>query len=170
VIRPFKGVEDIVDALELLSPEEVGRFELTVVGETWENWTLPNERIAASPYRDRIHLVNRYVSDDEVGAFFAGADVVVLPYHRSSASGPLQMAMAHGLPVVITAVGGLVEATEGYEGAIRVPPRDPVALRHALDAAYAIRGRRFRDVASWEHTLRGYGELFEELGVAGSRS
>ena len=33
--------------------------------------------------------------------------------------------MAHGLPVVVTAVGGLVEATAGYEGAVLVQPRDP---------------------------------------------
>jgi hypothetical protein len=37
---------------------------------------------------------------------------VVLPYHRSSASGPLHIAMSAGLPVVATAVSGLVEAVE----------------------------------------------------------
>lgn len=165
VIRPFKGVEDIVSALELMTPEEVARFELTVVGETWENWTLPGERIAASPYRDRIRFINRYVHDEEVGELFAAADVVVLPYHRSSVSGPLQLTMAQGLPVVVTAVGGLVEATEGYEGAIRVPPQDPAALRQALNAAHELRGTRFPGVASWERTLEGYGTLFETLGV-----
>ncbi len=168
VIRPFKGVEDIVSALELMTPEEVARFELTVVGETWENWTLPAERIAASPYRDLIRFINRYVHDKEVGTLFAAADVVVLPYHRSSASGPLQLAMAQGLPVVVTAVGGLVEATEGYEGAIRVPPRDPAALHSALDAACELRGRRFADVASWDRTLEGYGTLFRRLGIEAS--
>jgi glycosyltransferase involved in cell wall biosynthesis len=165
VIRPFKGVEDIVSALELMTPEEVARFELTVVGETWENWTLPGERIAASRYRDRIRFINRYVHDEEVGKLFAAADVVVLPYHRSSVSGPLQLTMAQGLPVVVSAVGGLVEATEGYEGAIQVPPRDPAALRQALDAAYELRGRRFTPVTSWERTIEGYGRLFEALGA-----
>jgi hypothetical protein len=58
-----------------------------------------------------------------------------------------------------------VEATEGYEGAIQVPPRNPAALRQALDAAYELRGRRFTPVTSWERTLEGYGTLFETLGV-----
>jgi len=170
VIRPFKGVEDIVSALELMSEQEVAGFHLTVVGETWENWTLPNERIAASPLRDRINLVNRYVHDQEVAALFAEADAVVLPYHRSSSSGPLQLAMASGLPVVVSAVGGLIEASEGYEGAIRVPPRDPASLRSALNQARTLRGRRFPDVHSWERTLAGYERLFDELGVGVSRS
>ncbi len=166
VIRPFKGVEDIVTALELMGEEEAARFHLTVVGETWEGWTLPAERIANSPHRDRIHFVNRYVDDDDVGRFFAEADAVVLPYHRSSASGPLHLAMASGLPVVVSAVGGLVEASDGYEGAFRVPPKDPHAIRAALDEVYALRGKRFRDVHSWERTLAGYDQLFSAVGAA----
>jgi hypothetical protein len=34
----------------------------------------------------RITFVNRYVPDEEVAGFFSGADVVVLPYLRSSGS------------------------------------------------------------------------------------
>ena len=166
VIRPFKGVEDIVAALDLMSEAEVQRFHLTVIGETWEGWTLPGERIAASRNADRIEFVNRYIDDSEVAAAFASADVAVLPYHRSSASGPLHLAMASGLPVVVSAVGGLVEASEGYAGAIRVPPRDPAAIREALLAAYAMRGRRFADVHSWERTIAGYETLFAELDAA----
>ena len=90
IIRPFKGVEDLVRAYEGIPDDQAGRFWLTVVGETWEGHTLPTELIAASPRRDRITVVNRYVQDDEVDGFFRGADVVVLPYHRSSMSGPLQ--------------------------------------------------------------------------------
>jgi len=160
VIRPFKGVEDIVAALDLFTPEEARRFHLTVVGETWEGWTVPAERIAASRYRDRITFVNRYVDDDEVAALFSEADVVVLPYHRSSASGPLHLAMASGLPVVVSAVGGLVEASEGYQGVVRVPPRDPAAIKTALECVYEWRGARFSDVHSWTRTIAGYDNLF----------
>jgi glycosyltransferase involved in cell wall biosynthesis len=152
-----------------MAPEEAARFRLTVVGETWENWTLPAERIAASPYRDQIEFINRYVDDEEVAGLFAHTDVTVLPYHRSSASGPLHLAMACGLPVVVSAVGGLVEATEGYEGAIRVPPRDPEAIRRALNQAYDLRGRRFGDVHSWDRTVDAYDALFRIMGVRAER-
>ncbi len=88
-IRPYKGLEDLVTAFDAISEEEIDRYWLTIVGETWEGWTLPAELIARSRYHRRITFVNRYVSDEDVAAFFAAADVVVLPYHRSSASGPL---------------------------------------------------------------------------------
>jgi glycosyltransferase involved in cell wall biosynthesis len=165
VIRPFKGVEDIVEALDRMTEDEAQRFQLTVVGETWEDWTLPAERIAASPHADRITFINRYVADDEVAELFAVADAVVLPYHRSSSSGPLHIAMSQGLPVIVSAVGGLIEATEGYAGAIRIPPRDPRALREAMLHSTAQRGRRFADQHSWSRTIDGYGRLFEDLGV-----
>jgi glycosyltransferase involved in cell wall biosynthesis len=168
VIRPFKGVEDIVAALDLMREDEVDRFHLTVIGETWEGWSLPGERIAASRNRRRIEFVNRYVDDGEVATAFASADVVVLPYHRSSASGPLHLAMASGLPVIVSAVGGLIEASHGYEGAIRIPPQDPSALREAMLRAYKLRGQRFTDVHSWERTVAGYEQLFAEVEIAKS--
>src|SRR5262249_45192004 len=131
-IRPYKGLEDLVLAFDTLEPHEIDRYWLTVVGETWEGWTLPTELIRRSRYATRITFVNRYVQDAEVAAYFAGADAVVLPYLRSSASGPLHVAMSHGLPTVVTRVGGLTEAAADYAGAITVEPRNPEVLRDAL--------------------------------------
>jgi glycosyltransferase involved in cell wall biosynthesis len=166
VIRPFKGVEDLISAFNSLSSDEVVHYWLTIVGETWEGWTIPAELIARSPYRDRITFVNRYVSDQEAAQFFAAADAVVLPYHRSSMSGPLHIAMSCGLPVVVTRVGGLIEAVEDYEGAMLVPPEDVVALKHALRAIVKLTGRRYDNPHSWNHTVHSYQRLFEVLGIS----
>ncbi len=163
VIRPFKGVQDLVAAFDSLSEEEVGEYRLNVVGETWEGCTEPGEMIARSPHRDRIDFVNRYVADEEVAALFAKADAVVLPYHRSSSSGPLQLAMASGLPVIVTAVGGLIEAVDGYEGTIQVPAKDPDAIREAIRAVRSMRGQRFADIHSWQRTIDGYDRLFAQI-------
>ena len=119
--------------------------------------------IAASERRDRIEFVNHYVHDNEVAPLFESADAVVLPYHRSSASGPLHLAMAHGLPVLVTEVGGLVEATRDYQGAVRVPPHNPAAICSGLLELAAMRGRRFSDVHTWERTVQSLDDLFESL-------
>jgi glycosyltransferase involved in cell wall biosynthesis len=169
VIRPFKGVEDLVRAFERLSAADAAQYWLVVVGETWESHELPRELIENSRHRDRIEFVNRYVTDEEAAAFYRAADVVVLPYHRSSASGPLHLAMTAGLPVVVADVGGLSEAAEDYGGAIFVPPRDVDALVEALPKAAALRGRRFADPHSWERTLDGFAEVFHATGVGSYR-
>lgn len=162
IIRPFKGVEDLIAALSLLESTEHS-FWLTVVGETWEGWDLPTRLIADSPQRDRITFVNRYVTDDEAAGYFAGADVVVLPYHRSSSSGPLQIAMAAGLPVVATKVGGLVEATADYPGAVLADPSNPESLADAVQQAAGLVGRQFQGATTWADTARGYTELFDGI-------
>jgi len=165
VIRPFKGLEDLIAAFDAIPENEIHQYWLTIVGETWEGWTLPTELIARSCYRERITFVNRYVRDEEVAAFFAGADAVVLPYHRSSSSGPLHIAMSLGLPVVITNVGGLREAIDGYEGAILIPPRDSRTLRDELKRVTTLRGKRFDNPRSWEQNITRYNSLFGSMGL-----
>lgn len=162
-VRPYKGLEDLVRAFELLAAEETGRWWLTVVGETWEHWTEPVESIEASPYRDRITLVNRYVSDAEAAGWHAGADLVVLPYRRSSASGPLHVAMDAGLPVVVSNVGGLAEATSDYAGAILTPPSDPESLAAAVREGRLLRAGVFEDLASWGQHAKAVLDLLAAL-------
>jgi glycosyltransferase involved in cell wall biosynthesis len=164
-IRPYKGLEHLVEAFDLLDDDVAVDMRVTVVGETWEGWTGPLEMIARSPRRDRITLVNRYVHDDEVAGFFGTADAVALPYTRSSASGPLHIAMAVGLPVVLTDVGGLRTAAQGYEGVQWVPPSDPEALRDALARLPAHRGERYTDPRSWDDTVAVYDKLLEAVRV-----
>jgi glycosyltransferase involved in cell wall biosynthesis len=163
VVRPFKGVEDLVQAFSALTRAEAERFRLTIVGETWEGWTAPSKAIAQSPHSDLIERVDRYVTDAELAEYFSAADAVVLPYHRSSASGPLQIAMSAGLPVVVSAVGGLIEAVKDYEGAVLIPPQDPIALSDALLSLPKRRGQRYSDPHSWQHRVRAFRTLIDDF-------
>lgn len=161
-IRPYKGLDDLVPAFEELCDSAPGAYWLTVVGETWEGWTKPTELIEASRHRNRMTLVNRYVTDAEVDGYFAGADGVVLPYRRSSASGPLHVAMSAGLPVVFTSVGGLPAAAARYGGAVLVRPADAADLRRGLAELVCMRGRRFADPHSWDVSARAILDLAAE--------
>ena len=162
-------MEDLIRAFDALPPDEIDHYWLTVVGETWEGWTLPGALIARSRYRDRITFVNRYVTDDEVDGIFGGADVVVLPYYRCSQSGTLHVAMSYGLPVVVTSVGGLVEAVAGYGGAVLTEPANPMALVAALRRAAALRGQRFAAPRSWAKTAQRYQDFLARLDAVASR-
>jgi glycosyltransferase involved in cell wall biosynthesis len=162
-IRPYKGLEHLIQAFEQIRRDSALPWRLVVVGETWEGWTLPLDLIAHSPYRDDIELVNRYVTDDEAARFFRRADVVALPYLRSSASGPLAIAQACGLPVVVTAVGGLVEAVAGYSGAVLVSPADPDDLARGLLAAADLRGHAHAGTVTWESVVKSYASILDAV-------
>jgi glycosyltransferase involved in cell wall biosynthesis len=169
VIRPYKGLEDLIRAFDALTEDEISNYWLTIVGETWEGWTVPAELINQSRYHDRITFVNRYVTDEEAAQFFAGADAVVLPYHRASASGPVHIAMSYGLPLVTTRVGGITEAAQAYEGAILIPPEDLLALQNGLLKVVKLAGKRYTNPHSWEYTAGRYHALFETICSSDSR-
>jgi glycosyltransferase involved in cell wall biosynthesis len=161
-IRPYKGVEHLVEAFDRL-PRDQTDWRLTIVGETWEGWTRPFELIEQSPFRADIELTNRYVTDAEVPGVFSGADVVVLPYLRSCASGPLQIAMNCDLPVVVTAVGGLVEAVADYDGAVLVPPADVDGLARGIVAAASAPRSASPAPHSWEDVATGFDQIFASM-------
>jgi glycosyltransferase involved in cell wall biosynthesis len=162
-IRPYKGLEHLIQAFEQVRRDLALPWKLLVVGETWEGWTLPLELVQQSPYRQDIVLVNRYVTDEEAAGFFRRADVVALPYLRSSASGPLAIAQSCGLPVVVTAVGGLVEAAGDYAGAVLVRPGKPDELAKGLLAAADLRGRTHSAPVTWQAVAQSYADIFASV-------
>jgi glycosyltransferase involved in cell wall biosynthesis len=153
LIRPYKGLDYLLRVFNSLSEDEAGRLWLTIVGETWGDYVQPKRLIQDSPYRNRITFVNEYVPDEVAAAAFSHADVVILPYLRSSGSGTLHIAMSCGLPVVVSSVGGLPEAAGDYEGAIFIPPADQEALKIGIEHAIKISGQRFEDRGDWAETL-----------------
>lgn len=166
VVRPYKGLDELAEAyLQLLAEGE--DLHLSVVGEVWQGYRSPLETLRNGAPHDRLTIVDRYVADAEVARCFAEADVAVLPYRRSSASGPLHLAMTHGMPVVTCAVGGLVEAAAGYTGAVLVAPRDPAALAAGIRKGVALVGQRHQDPHSWAANTRRYRQLFAHVGAPG---
>ena len=73
-----------------------------------------------------------YCSYDHAPARYAGADVFVSPTESEGFSNTVLEAMAAGLPIVSTAVVGVVDCLRDDENALLVPPRDVGALAEAL--------------------------------------
>jgi glycosyltransferase involved in cell wall biosynthesis len=73
---------------------------------------------------------------DDIGRAYAGADALVLPSHAETYGMVVTEALAHGLPVIASAVGGVPEALghadEGSDPGLLVRPDDPDALAGAL--------------------------------------
>jgi glycosyltransferase involved in cell wall biosynthesis len=94
---------------------------------------------------DRVRLLG-YRSD--VRDLLAAADLFVLGSAFEGLPVSIMEAMAAGLPVAATAVGGVPEAVVDGETGILVPPRDPAALAEAVVELAGDPGRRSRMGAS----------------------
>ena len=117
---------------------------------------LPRVIVGDGPLRARAPGAVGFVSPSQVGAYYERAAVVVCPSHREGYGVAAREAMAHGRPVVATAVGGLLDAVEDGATGLLVPARDPSALRAAIASLLAdpdLRhrlGQAARDIARYE--------------------
>lgn len=155
LIRPYKGLEVLIEAFASMPSSEEAPVHLLVAGECYGDWRPYQRMIDESPAHDRIQTHERFISDQEVGLFFGAADAVVLPYRRASQSGVTAVALHYGKPIVASDVGGLAEYIQAGQTGELTFPNDPTqlvaALKRALnthypEAAFAAARKRF----SWD--------------------
>lgn len=163
LIREYKGVPCLIEAFERMPAAERERARLLLVGEVWEHKEELYKQIAASPARDRITLVDRYVPDGEVAKYFSAADVVVLPYTRASQSGVAHIAISYGKPLIVSRVGGLAESMADYAGVTFVEPSDAKTLSDELRNSAQGQTRRVPvqgppEKSDWPAVVRHYGQ------------
>ena len=96
------------------------------------------------PLRALVPGARGFVPRDELERLLARAAVVACPSRREGFGVTCLEAMAHGKPVVASAVGGLLDLVVDGETGLLVPPRDPRALRGALDRLLGDRDLRRR--------------------------
>jgi glycosyltransferase involved in cell wall biosynthesis len=99
---------------------------------------------------DRVHFPGPRTGA-ELDLAYAAADLLVLPSHAETYGMVVTEALARGLPVLATEVGGVTEALgiggDGTRPGLLVPPGDPAALGAAL--------RRWLGDAELRARLRG---------------
>ena len=149
-LSPEKGILELVEAAQGMN--------LVVAGD--------------GPLRARVPGARGFVPHDELLGLCERAAIVACPSRREGFGVTCAEAMAYGRPVVASAVGGLLDLVVDGETGLHVPPRDPAALRAALERLLGdpeLRARlgaaareRAARLLSWENvteaTLRAYTE------------
>jgi D-inositol-3-phosphate glycosyltransferase len=125
----------------------------------------------------RVRLIGQ-VPHAEMPALLCSADVVICaPWYEPFGIVPLE-AMACGVPVVASAVGGLQDTVVDSVTGLLVPPRDPVALAAAVKSllddpvrrrAYGRAGReRVQLQYTWSRVASSTADIYGQ--VVGARS
>ncbi len=143
-LSPVKHQRLLVDAfaaaverLRADAPQVADRLRLALVGDGPDRAAL-DARVAASGVADRIALLG---NRDDVPRVMADFDVFVLPSLAEGISNTILEAMACGVPVVATRVGGNAELVADGATGVLVASDDVAAMADAI-AAYARDPRR----------------------------
>jgi glycosyltransferase involved in cell wall biosynthesis len=161
VIRAYKGIDELAAAFaDLVSQGKP--VHLTVAGEPWED-AEPALKTIRGTGENNYRVISGYIPEHQVRDLFDQADVVVAPYRRASASGPVNLAMAAGLPLVTTKVPALQEACQHYEGVFFADVEDPIGLCEAMDRAMTKVGRSFDNPHNWDANADRYTDFFRRI-------
>ncbi len=153
LIRPYKGVDLLLEAAAGLPSDS--DWLIVVAGEPWGGLGDRIERqVEALDLGARVRLDLRWIPEGEVPTLLAAADLLVLPYRRGSQSAVAPMALAQGVPVLSTAVGGVPEVVRDGVNGVIVPPGDPAAITAALES---LGSERLGELAAG--ALRSAGDL-----------
>lgn len=135
IIRPYKGLQHLLRALAepVLAEQNV---HLLVAGEFWEDRRQYETQIQSLGLAERVTLIDRYISNEELPLIFSAADLLAAPYVGGTQSGAIQLAAAYGLPMVISPGIRLSQPPEAVAALIRsADPLDPAAFAAALQQA-----------------------------------
>jgi glycosyltransferase involved in cell wall biosynthesis len=131
-IRSMKGHSEVIAATaELLG--EYPRMKVLFAGRD----SLGGRMQAAAMQRGVADSVVFLNYQENVGEVYSILDVFLLPSHWEGCPSSVLEAMAYGLPIVATDVGGIPEIIEHGKTGLLIPPRQPEAIVEALSYLFA---------------------------------
>jgi glycosyltransferase involved in cell wall biosynthesis len=167
-LAPQKGHGDLVQVLARLS-DRFPNLHLAILGKGDMQEEILDEARNLG-IGDRVHLAG---FREDIPAANAAFDVAVLPSLAGEGSpAVVKEAMAAGVPVVATRIGGVAEILEDGRQGILVPPGDADALAAALESLLADPARRRNlgeagkvraEEFSMERMIRRTEEVYHEL-------
>ncbi|MCX9085635.1 MAG: glycosyltransferase family 4 protein [Candidatus Methanoperedens sp.] len=122
-IEDYKGLRYLIEAIPQIE-KNIPNIKIVIAGSgSLEGYNLESKNVI---------IYNHYIPDNEVGAFFQKAAVVVLPYIEGTQTGIIPIAYAFKKPVIVTNVGSIPEVVENGKTGFIVPSKDPKALAEAI--------------------------------------
>lgn len=130
LLRPYKGVEDLIEAFEKLgTPMD----RLLIVGQALEA-SYEDKILSLGQHNPAIKLVLEFVPNEAIQLYVNACDVCVLPYRDVTTSSTAMLALSFGRPIIAPAITSFPEVITPETG-ILYDPSQPNALVSALQQA-----------------------------------
>jgi glycosyltransferase involved in cell wall biosynthesis len=168
---PYNGQEYLLQAFRMVL-DAVPDARLTLAGDGWQRMEL--ESIASNlGLSDNVDFLG-WVPNHRLHEILANSTVSItcsVPLHgvEEGSSISILEAMALGVPVIATWVGGSREVVRDKATGILIPPADPAAIRDAIlslwnDADYSANIAQAGKAFVWEHrTWKTIADIYHDI-------
>jgi len=168
-VKPYKGVDVLIDAVARLPTEVRQNLQVVIAGRPHGAADELKQRASEKGVTNSITWEFGFIEHGRVGTYFQRSDIVVFPYRHIDQSGALMTALPFGKPVIATKVGGFKDIlTDGVHGRL-VPPDDADALSSAMtellrdENQRAEMGDAVADLADSTYSWRRLAEMTTDL-------
>ena len=137
-VRKYKGLDILIEAFAEME-ERYPDYRLLIAGEFYDNPQPYLQLIKKLGVTHKVKVINKFIPNEQVAAYFTLSEVVVLPYRSATQSGILNIACGYEKPVVITNVGGLSEFVEDGKTGIFVPTADKFEIVKGIERYFSLK-------------------------------
>jgi len=131
-VRPYKGLGILLQALGILSQQGVRPY-LAIAGEFWHDKQSYLEQIEQLDLGEQVRIEDRYIPNEELGLWFAAADVAVAPYiEGTTQSAVASLLLGSGLPLILSEQVAQGVRQANLQNLFVVPTGDAAALASAI--------------------------------------
>jgi glycosyltransferase involved in cell wall biosynthesis len=165
-----KGLPLLLDAIARIPSTE--RLPLVIMGRDWGMRSELELRARRLGIENDLHWLGHIDEPGTYRAVFRGASAFTFASEWEAFGLVLLDAMAAGVPIIATAVGGVPEVLDGGRAGQLVPYGDPAALAAGIRdlvgsperaKALVAAGRRWVQSYSWERVIDDHLALYREL-------
>jgi glycosyltransferase involved in cell wall biosynthesis len=158
-----KGLMDLLEAWRLLQPSDallvVAGPDMT--GHAWDAGAAGRMFVQQHGLRDQVRFIGPLA---DVAPMIQASDLVAQPSHFEALGLSAIEALACGVPLVASAVGGLLDFVVDGDNGRLAPPQDPAALAAAIGPLLVDAGARARLA---ERARASVLQEYDELAVFG---
>jgi len=164
-----KGLLDLFDAISILTQDKNLNFSVDLVGDPINHQEFEDiiQQINVKKITNYINIREPIFGQKKI-EHLKLADIFVLPSHHEGMPMTILEAMAAGLPIIATSVGGIPDLVNNGINGFLVPPNSPTKLSDALKVLIQNPSLRFqmgvvnREKAKQDYDIEKY---VEKLGA-----
>lgn len=131
LITPYKGVDILIESLELLPLEIIQRLELTIAGSI-DSLYLSHLKSLAKKSAEAIVWHPHFIPEKDLDNMINNSNIIILPYRSISQSGVLLLSLYFKKLIVTSNLPSFLETLEGYKPEWFFESENPKSLANLL--------------------------------------